>query len=53
MFLPETLVLTSFMTSHKPYFPWSVTPKIQDEFLIAYTWICFLNGIEISRSESL
>ena len=28
-FLPKTLVFTTFRTSHKPYFPRSVSPKIQ------------------------
>ena len=28
-FYPKHLILTSFGTSHKPYFPHSVTPKIE------------------------
>ena len=28
-FYPKHLILTSFRTGHKPYFPQSVTPKIQ------------------------
>ena len=28
-FYPKHLILTSFRTRHKPYFPQSVTPKIQ------------------------
>jgi hypothetical protein len=28
-FYPKHLFWTTFRTSHKPYFPWSVTPKIQ------------------------
>ena len=55
-FYPKHLVLTSFRTGHKPFFPHSVTPKIQrpqDEFLTTDTWICFLTCIAISESESL
>ena len=55
-FYPKHLILNSFRTGHKPYFPRcnsqnTTTHKMN--CFIKDTWICFLTFIAISWSESL